>query len=79
LVAVLWRLKVLKFASSFCPLYFRISGKTDTVPNLMIRHKDYKLIIPRVADADLLDMLYYLGNDPDETVGSVSVYDCRFR
>jgi len=37
-------------------------------PNVMIRHKNYKLILPRMRNSKVLDMLYDLDSDPFELV-----------
>jgi len=42
------------------------SGSND-MPNLMIRHRNFKLIIPKESDSKVPDVLYDLENDPFET------------
>jgi len=46
---------------------FKFNTPLDSIPNFMIRHGRYKLIIPRTAESDVLDMLYDLKSDPGET------------
>jgi len=43
-----------------------LRGKSGTIPNFMIRHKKYKLIMPKTANSKVIDMLYHLGRDPSE-------------
>lgn len=33
-----------------------INGKPDTIPNFLVRHKNWKLILPKVAKSNVLDM-----------------------
>jgi len=56
-----------------------IKGKESDIPNFMIRHGGWKLIIPKRPNADTLDMLYNLQDDPYEEV-SVSFFlkECGF-
>jgi len=38
----------------------RFSRSIDSMPNFMLRHGDYKLIIPRAAPSPVMDMMYNL-------------------
>jgi len=41
-------------------------GSVGGIPNFMIRHGNYKLILPRLADSGIMDMFYNLTSDPYE-------------
>lgn len=44
----------------------RFSGQLAADPNFMVRHGDYKLILPKDRNSELLDMMFNLKRDPYE-------------
>lgn len=46
-----------------------LSGELGSEPNFMVRHGDYKPIIPKLASSSIPDMLFNLKRDPLETIG----------
>jgi len=44
----------------------KYEGKLGGIPNFMVRHRNFKLIIPRMANSNVVDMMYDLLDDPYE-------------
>jgi len=44
----------------FATIIISLRGNVDVIPNFMVVHKEWKLILPKLANSKILDMLYFL-------------------
>lgn len=47
---------------------FRLSGELGGIPNFMIREKNFKLILPKKRNSNVVDMFYNLKKDVSNTL-----------
>lgn len=47
-------------------MFHHTSGKEINIPNFLVRHGDYKLVLPKASNNKALDMLVNLRTDPHE-------------